>query len=101
MGNRFAITSIIYATVLIYAKRRNNSFNALFVGFFHFFQRTLNRLWDIITHCWDQHKWCTQIHLCQQPHLEEIFEYLFFIYLFVSRHEVHSKNTHTLLNAGW
>jgi len=24
-----------------------------------------------------------------------------FIYLFVSRHEVHSRNTHTLQNAGW
>jgi len=24
-----------------------------------------------------------------------------FIYLFVSRHEVHSTNTHTLQNAGW
>jgi len=23
------------------------------------------------------------------------------IYLFVSRHEVHSMNTHTLQNAGW
>jgi len=25
----------------------------------------------------------------------------FLIYLFVSRHEVHSMNTHTLQNAGW
>jgi len=24
-----------------------------------------------------------------------------FIYLFMSRHEVHSINTHTLQNAGW
>jgi len=27
--------------------------------------------------------------------------YIYFIYLFVSRHEVHSMNTHTLQNAGW
>jgi len=26
---------------------------------------------------------------------------LFLIYLFVSRHEVHNMNTHTLQNAGW
>jgi len=25
----------------------------------------------------------------------------YFIYLFVSRHEVHSINTHTLQTAGW
>jgi len=27
--------------------------------------------------------------------------YFFFIYLFVSRHEVHNMNTHTLQNAVW
>jgi len=26
---------------------------------------------------------------------------IFFIYLFMSRHEVHSMNTHTLQNASW
>jgi len=31
----------------------------------------------------------------------DIFGIFNLIYLFVSRHEVHSMNTHTLQNAGW
>jgi len=31
----------------------------------------------------------------------ETFNFSFLIHLFMSRHEVHSMNTHTLKNAGW
>jgi len=30
-----------------------------------------------------------------------LFEQFNLIYLFISRHKVHSMNTHTLQNAGW
>ena len=52
--------------------------------------------------CWNPTEInCTKYVVCFEANWNNAWTLVNLIYLFVSRHEVHSMNTHTLQNAGW